>query len=200
MKRMLDVIATVAGAILLWPLFLTVAIAIRLTLGRPVLFRQRRPGYKERSFTLYKFRTMTDAVDGYGAPLPDHDRLTRIGQFLRRTSLDELPQLWNVLRGDMSLVGPRPLLFQYLPLYTPEQRRRHEVMPGLTGLAQVNGRNGLSWEQRFSLDIWYVDHRSVWLDIKILALTVASVLAMSGIHHTGHVTMHEFSGTPAVKE
>jgi sugar transferase EpsL len=197
MKRMLDVVAAVAAAILLSPVFLAVAFAVRMALGRPVLFRQRRPGYKERPFTLYKFRTMTDVVDSYGAPLPDQERLTRIGQFLRRTSLDELPQLWNVLRGDMSLVGPRPLLLQYLPRYTPQQRRRHEVLPGLTGWAQVMGRNSLSWDQRLQFDTWYVEHRSLWLDIRILAMTLRSLILDGGISHNGHVTMPEFPGSSA---
>jgi sugar transferase EpsL len=195
MKRMLDAVASVAGTILLSPVFLAVALAVRMALGRPVLFRQSRTGYKERPFTLYKFRTMTDAVDSHGAPLPDQERLTRTGQFLRRTSLDELPQLWNVLRGDMSLVGPRPLLRQYLPRYTPQQRRRHEVLPGLTGWAQVMGRNSLDWDQRLQLDTWYVEHRSVWLDLRILAMTLRLLILSRGISHNGHVTMPEFFGS-----
>ena len=150
---------------------------------------------EERPFTLYKFRTMTDAVDNHGAPLPDKERLTRTGQFLRRTSLDELPQLWNVLRGDMSLVGPRPLLRQYLPRYTPQQRRRHEVLPGLTGWAQVMGRNSISWDQRLQLDTWYVEHRSLWLDFRILAMTLRLLILKRGISHNGHVTMPEFFGS-----
>jgi sugar transferase EpsL len=195
MKRMLDVVAAVAGMILLSPVFLTVAIAVRMAMGRPVLFRQSRTGYKEHPFTLYKFRTMTVAVDSHGESLPDQERLTRTGQFLRHTSLDELPQLWNVLRGDMSLVGPRPLLLQYLPRYTPQQRRRHEVLPGLTGWAQVMGRNSLSWDQRLKLDTWYVEHRSVWLDFRILAMTLRSLILSRGISHNGHVTMPEFFGS-----
>ena len=195
MKRMLDVVAAVAGMILLSPVFLAVAIAVRVALGRPVLFRQSRIGYEERPFTLYKFRTMTDAVDNHGAPLPDKERLTRTGQFLRRTSLDELPQLWNVLRGDMSLVGPRPLLLQYLPRYSPQQRRRHEVLPGLTGWAQVMGRNSLDWDRRLQLDTWYVEHRSLWLDLRILALTLPSLILSRGISHNGHATMPEFFGS-----
>lgn len=195
MKRMFDGFAAVAGMILLSPVFLAVAVAVRMGLGRPVLFRQSRIGYKERPFTLYKFRTMTDAVDGHGGPLPDQERLTPTGRFLRRASLDELPQLWNVLRGDMSLVGPRPLLIQYLPRYTPQQRRRHEVMPGLTGWAQVMGRNSLDWDQRLQLDTWYVEHRGVWLDLRILAMTLRSLILSRGISHNGHVTMPEFLGS-----
>ena len=197
MKRMLDLVAAVAGSILLLPVFLAVAILVRTTLGRPVLFRQSRPGYKERLFTLYKFRTMTDAVDSHEVPLPDQERLTRAGQFLRRTSLDELPQLWNVLRGDMSLVGPRPLLLHYIPRYTPEQRRRHDALPGLTGWAQVMGRNSLNWNQRLQLDTWYVEHRTLWLDLRILVMTLRSLILRRGISHDGHVTMPEFLGSSA---
>ncbi len=195
MKRMFDGFAAVAGMILLSLVFLAVAIAVRMALGRPVLFRQSRIGHKERPFILYKFRTMTNVVDSHGAPLPDQERLTRTGRFLRRASLDELPQLWNVLRGDMSLVGPRPLLIQYLPRYTPQQRRRHEVLPGLTGWAQVMGRNSLDWDQRLQLDTWYVEHRSVWLDLRILAMTLRSLILSRGISHNGHVTMPEFLGS-----
>ncbi len=197
MKRTLDLVAAVAGSILLLPLFLAVAIVVRMTLGRPVLFRQSRPGYKERLFTLYKFRTMTDAVDRHGVSLPDRARLTRTGQFLRRASLDELPQLWNVLRGDMSLVGPRPLLLHYIPRYTPEQRRRHDALPGLTGWAQVMGRNSLNWDQRLQLDTWYVEHRTLWLDLRILVMTLRSLILRRGISHDGHVTMPEFLGSSA---
>lgn len=195
MKRLFDLVAAAAGMILLSPVFLVVAVVVRMTLGSPVLFRQRRPGYNEQPFTLYKFRTMTEAVDGHGALLPDQERLCRTGRFLRRTSLDELPQLWNVLRGDMSLVGPRPLLLQYLPRYTAEQRRRHEVLPGLTGWAQVMGRNSLSWEQRLSLDTWYVEHRSLWLDVRILAMTLRPLFLLRDISYNGHVTMPEFLGS-----
>jgi len=163
-------------------------------LGSPVIFKQRRPGIHERPFTLYKFRTMRDARDAQGAPLPDARRLTRLGAFLRATSLDELPELANVLRGDMSLVGPRPLLMEYLPLYSPEQRRRHDVRPGVTGLAQVNGRNALTWREKFALDIEYVDHISVGLDLRILLLTIGSVVRSEGISHSGHVTMQPFRG------
>ena len=159
-----------------------------------MLFRQTRPGYLERPFTIYKFRTMRDVVDSHGLPLADGVRLHPLGAFLRRTSLDELPEFWNVLRGDMSLVGPRPLLPEYLPRYTVLQRRRHEVKPGITGWVQVNGRNSLGWEQKFALDLWYVDHRSFCLDIKILWLTVIKVIRRSGINQPGHATMPEFLG------
>jgi len=175
------------------PLLIT-ALAVRLTMGSPALFRQTRPGYRSRLFDLLKFRTMTDAVDERGKALPDELRLTRTGRFLRRTSLDELPQLWNVLRGEMSLVGPRPLLIEYLPLYTAEQARRHDVRPGITGWAQVNGRNDQSWEERFRLDVWYVDHRSFWLDLKILWLTILRVLRAEGVSRPGHATMPRFTG------
>ena len=164
-------------------------------MGRPVFFRQIRPGYRTKPFTLYKFRTMREAYDADGTPRPDAERLTRLGRLLRHTSLDELPQLWNVLRGDLSLVGPRPLLMQYLPLYTPEQARRHDVRPGITGWAQVNGRNAIGWEQKFDLDTWYVDHWTLGLDIKILAMTVIKVLNMEGISGKGEATMAPFTGT-----
>ena len=175
------------------PMLLT-ALAVRLTMGEPVLFRQLRPGFKGRPFELMKFRTMTGATDDRGNPLPDERRLTATGRWLRRLSLDELPQLINVLRGDMSLVGPRPLLTEYLPLYTPEQARRHDVRPGVTGWAQVNGRNALDWEERFRLDVWYVDHRTLWLDLKILGLTLARVLGGDGINEPGAATMSKFTG------
>jgi sugar transferase EpsL len=164
-------------------------------LGSPVLFRQQRPGQHGRPFTIYKFRTMSDVRDGQGNLLPDAGRLTPFGRFLRRTSLDELPELFNVLKGEMSLVGPRPLLTEYLDRYTLEQARRHEVRPGITGWAQVNGRNALTWEQKFALDVWYVDHLSFWLDLKILALTGWKVLRCEGISQTGHATMEEFFGS-----
>jgi lipopolysaccharide/colanic/teichoic acid biosynthesis glycosyltransferase len=160
-----------------------------------VFFRQVRPGLHGRPFTMVKFRTMRDAVDGEGRPLPDELRITPLGRFLRGTSLDELPELWNVLRGEMSLVGPRPLLMEYLPLYTPEQARRHEVRPGITGWAQVNGRNAIGWEEKFRLDSWYVDHRSLWLDLKILLLTVKKVFVREGISQEGQATMERFRGT-----
>ena len=170
------------------------ALGVRSILGSPVLFRQQRPGKDGRPFTLFKFRTMTDARDGEGRLLPDAERLTAFGTFLRGTSLDELPELFNVLKGEMSLVGPRPLLMQYLPRYTPEQMRRHAVLPGITGWAQVNGRNALTWEQKFALDVWYVDHRSLGLDLKILVLTVVKALKREGISQAGQATMEEFKG------
>ncbi|HWR97726.1 MAG TPA: sugar transferase, partial [Candidatus Methanoperedens sp.] len=185
MKRALDVTVAAMALLLLSPLLLAAALAVRLRLGRPVLFRQVRPGRGGRPFVLLKYRTMSDARDGSGVLLPDAGRLSALGRFLRSTSLDELPELFNVLRGDMSLVGPRPLLTEYLPLYTPEQARRHEVRPGITGWAQVNGRNAISWEERFALDVWYVDNRSLRLDLRILALTVAKVLTREGISQEG---------------
>jgi len=180
--------------LLLSPLLLLIAILVRVKLGTPIIFRQVRPGRGDRLFTMIKFRTMTDASDESGKSLPDKERLTRFGRFLRAASLDELPELWNVLRGDMSLVGPRPLLVEYLPLYTPEQARRHEVRPGITGWAQVNGRNAISWEQKFRLDVWYVDHQSIWLDLKILLLTIKKVFVRDGISAEGAVTMPKFRG------
>jgi sugar transferase EpsL len=169
--------------------------AIRLTDGSPVLFRQIRPGYRGQPFTLYKLRTMNNSQDGTGAIAPDAVRLTPVGRLLRRLSIDELPQLWNVVRGDMSLVGPRPLLMRYLDRYTPEQARRHDVKPGITGWAQVNGRNALTWEEKFKLDVWYADHQSLWLDIRILVITVWRVLRRRGIAQEGYATMPEFMGS-----
>jgi len=177
------------------PLLAVTALAVRLSLGAPVFFRQVRPGWKGRPFTMWKFRTMNEARDREGVLLDDTDRLTRLGRMLRSASIDELPQLWNVLRGEMSLVGPRPLLMQYLNRYTPEQSRRHDVRPGITGWAQVNGRNALSWEDRLALDVWYVDHWSLGLDVKILWLTLQKVLKREGISQRGHSTMPEFLGT-----
>jgi sugar transferase EpsL len=177
------------------PLILFIALAVRLRLGAPVIFRHERPGYLTRPFILYKFRTMTDGRGPDGRILPDADRMTRFGSALRRFSLDELPQLWNVLRGDMSLVGPRPLMMQYLQYYSPEQSRRHNVKPGITGWAQINGRNTLAWEQKFDLDVWYVDNWDLWLDFVILCRTIVQVLAGRGISSEGHVTMQEFVGT-----
>jgi len=177
------------------PVLIAISGAIGLSMGFPLLFRQIRPGYKSKPFILYKFRTMREANGPDGAPLPDAERLTVLGRFLRLTSLDELPQLWNVLRGDLSLVGPRPLLSQYLPLYTPEQSRRHEVKPGITGWAQVHGRNAIGWEQKFDLDTWYVDHWTLGLDVKILGMTVLKVLNMEGISGKGEPTMAPFTGT-----
>jgi sugar transferase EpsL len=194
-KRVFDVAASAAGLVLLAPLLGGVALAIRMRLGRPVLFRQRRPGLHGEPFTLLKFRTMRDALDADGTPLPDEARMTRLGRLLRSTSLDELPTLWNVLRGEMSLVGPRPLLMEYLPLYTREQARRHEVRPGITGWAQVNGRNALRWEEKFQLDVWYVDNRTAWLDFEILLRTMMKVVVREGISQQGQATMERFTGT-----
>ena len=194
MKRLFDFVAALAGLIVLSPLMAVLAALIRLKLGSPVLFRQVRPGLHGKPFTLYKFRTMTDLRDENGKLLPDEMRLTPFGRTLRKFSLDELPQLINVLKGDLSLVGPRPLLMEYLSRYTPEQARRHEVRPGITGWAQVNGRNALTWEKKFELDVWYVDNRSFWLDLKIIWMTVRKVLKAEGISHAGHATMAEFQG------
>jgi sugar transferase EpsL len=194
MKRAFDLIATAAGLLVLLPLLLVLAALIRIKHGAPILFRQSRPGLNGTAFELLKFRTMTDARDRNGNLLSDADRLTGLGHFLRSTSLDELPELWNVLRGDMSLVGPRPLLMEYLPLYSEEQARRHEVRPGITGWAQVNGRNAISWEEKFALDVWYVDNQSFWLDIKILWLTFWRVVKRDGISAEGEATMPKFTG------
>lgn len=194
-KRLFDVLVSATLLILCFPLILVSAVVILVSLGRPVLFRQERPGYRGKPFMLYKLRTMHEALDAKGDPLPDSARLTRVGQILRRTSLDELPQLFNVLKGDMSLVGPRPLLMEYLPLYSANQMRRHEVRPGITGWAQVNGRNALHWEERFLLDVWYVDNQTFWLDLKILAMTLHKVLARDGISKAGESTMSKFTGS-----
>jgi lipopolysaccharide/colanic/teichoic acid biosynthesis glycosyltransferase len=180
--------------IILLPVFAIIALKVKSKLGTPILFRQIRPGFLEEPFEMIKFRTMLDAVDGNGNLLPDSERLTSFGRFLRSTSLDELPELWNVLKGDMSLVGPRPLLMEYLPLYSPELNRRHEVMPGITGWAQVNGRNVISWEEKFKLDVWYVNNRSFWLDLNILFLTVKKVVLRDDVSQSGHVTMEKFRG------
>ena len=196
-KRLLDVTATLVALALLWPVMLVIALAVLLTMGRPILFRQRRPGLGGRPFTILKFRTMLDPSDNGGRPTTDTTRLTRLGRFLRGTSLDELPELFNVLRGEMSLVGPRPLLMLYLDRYTPEQARRHEVRPGITGWAQVNGRNAIGWEEKFRLDVWYVDHASLWLDVKILFRTVAMVMRRKGVNAESGVTMREFMGSAA---
>ena len=193
-KRAVDLILSMSGIVLLSPLLLLIAALIWVTFGPPVLFRQRRPGLKNELFTLYKFRTMNDERDSNGLLCSDEVRLTRLGRFLRRSSLDELPELWNVIRGDMSLIGPRPLLAEYLLLYSPEDLRRHDVRPGITGLAQVSGRNMLDWEERFKLDVWYVDHWSIGLDCKILFRTVAKVLRMDGISGHGHATMEPYRG------
>lgn len=194
MKRCFDIVAASLGILMLSPLFALLALVVRLSMGSPVFFRQRRPGRDSKAFTVLKFRTMKIQVTG-ARPVPDSERLTRFGKFLRHTSLDELPELINVLKGEMSLVGPRPLLMEYLSLYNPEQARRHEVLPGITGWAQVNGRNAITWEEKFRLDIWYVDHRSMGLDLRILWKTVAGVISAAGVSHPGHATMEPFRGT-----
>jgi lipopolysaccharide/colanic/teichoic acid biosynthesis glycosyltransferase len=196
MKRLLDLTAAVLLLLLLSPVLLWTAWQVRRRIGAPVIFRQIRPGFAGQPFEVLKFRTMTNARDVHGRDLPDADRLTGFGRWLRATSLDELPELWNVLRGEMSLVGPRPLLMEYLPLYLPEQARRHEVRPGITGWAQINGRNAISWEEKFKLDVWYVDNQSFWLDLKILFLTVFRVFQRSGISAEGEATMPKFTGAP----
>lgn len=195
MKRLIDIVVSLMMLVVLSPVIAVVAVAVRLDLGAPILFRQVRPGLKGRPFTLYKFRTMRGAHSGEPGPDRDEERLTSFGRRLRTTSLDELPELWNVLRGDMSLVGPRPLLMRYLPLYSSEQMRRHDVRPGLTGWAQVNGRNALSWDEKFKLDVWYVDHQSMMLDFKILLLTGAAVFNRAGISYENSATMPEFTGS-----
>ena len=195
MIRARDFVLSFLGLALLAPLLLLVAAFVAIYLGRPVLYRQVRPGLYGQPFTMVKFRTMTDGLSTDGYLLPDAQRLTSFGRFLRATSIDELPELWNVLRGDMSLVGPRPLLMEYLPLYNSEQGRRHQVRPGVTGWAQVNGRNAISWQDKFALDVWYVDNRSMWLDIRILWMTVRKVLVRDGISATGEATMSKFTGS-----
>jgi sugar transferase EpsL len=195
LKRLLDIVLTLLAAPVLLVVGAVVALALRATLGAPVLFIQERPGLNGQPFRLIKFRTMREARGADGKSLADADRLTSLGRFLRSTSLDELPEFWNVLKGDMSLVGPRPLLMDYLALYSPEQARRHEVLPGITGWAQVNGRNALTWEQKFAYDVWYVENRSLWLDMRILARTLLSVLSGHGISAQGHATMPPFRGT-----
>lgn len=199
LKVAMDRLAAGLGLLVVSPLLLVVAAAILLRMGSPVFFRQERPGLNGQPFRVVKFRTMRHAVDSMGRSLPDAERLTALGRLLRGTSLDELPQLWNVLVGDLSLVGPRPLLMQYLPRYSPEQARRHDVLPGITGWAQVNGRNAISWEEKFALDVWYVDHWTFWLDLKILGLTFARVLRRSGISREGHATMPEFMGNATLR-
>lgn len=195
MKRMFDIALAGLGLLFLLPVLLGVALAIRFNLGSPVLFHQERPGLKGKPFRMVKFRSMKDGVGSDGVPLPDEMRLTKFGRILRASSLDELPELWNVLKGDMSLVGPRPLLMEYLPLYSEEQSKRHEVRPGVTGWAQVNGRNALAWEDKFKLDVWYVENRSFSLDIKILYLTVKKVLVRDGISESGQATATKFTGS-----
>ena len=199
-KRLLDLALTIPALILLAPLFGLLALLVRLKMGSPVLFRQQRPGLHGQPFSLLKFRTMTDARDAQGDLLLDADRLTPFGQFLRSTSLDESPELTNVLRGEMSLAGPRPLLMRYLDRYTPEQMRRHEVKPGITGWAQVNGRNDIPWEEKFALDVWYVDNQSLWLDVQIIAVTAWKTITREGISKQGHATAPEFMGTPGCHE
>ncbi|RTY34906.1 sugar transferase [Chlorobium phaeovibrioides] len=194
MKRLVDIVVAAIALLLLSPLLALLAWRVRRKMGAPVLFRQVRPGLYGKPFEMLKFRSMRDVFDVDGRPLPDSERLSDFGRWLRATSLDELPELWNVLRGEMSLVGPRPLLMEYLPLYTPEQARRHEVRPGITGWAQVNGRNAVSWDDKFKLDVWYVDNRRLWLDVKILWLTVRKVLVRDGISAPGDVTMPVFKG------
>jgi lipopolysaccharide/colanic/teichoic acid biosynthesis glycosyltransferase len=194
-RRLVDILVAAVALIVLSPLLAVTTLAIWANLGSPIVFRQTRPGLQGKPFTLYKFRTMSDTHGKDGSLLPDSERLTGLGRFLRAWSIDELPELWNVVRGDMGLIGPRPLLTEYLPLYTPQQARRHEVRPGLTGWAQVKGRNAISWEEKFALDVWYVDHRNIWLDLKILWLTVKNVLKRHGISAEGDATMPRFTGT-----
>lgn len=195
MKRLIDFTGAALALAVFAPVLFVIAILVRVLLGSPVLFTQTRPGMHGRPFKLVKFRTMTDARDPAGLLLPDSVRLTPFGKFLRSTSIDELPELVNVLKGEMSLVGPRPLLMEYLPLYTERQARRHEARPGITGWAQINGRNAVSWEQKFEFDVWYVDNRSAWLDVKILALTAAKVLCREGVSQQGHATVEQFRGS-----
>ncbi len=191
-KRLFDLLLTIPGIIILSPLLALIAVLVRVKLGKPVLFCQKRPGLHEKPFTIYKFRTMTDERDNNGNLLPDSKRLTRFGQFLRSTSIDELPELWNVIKGDMSLVGPRPLLMEYLPMYNRFQNQRHKMPPGITGWAQVMGRNKLSWEDKFAMDVWYVNNNTLLLDIKIVLMTILSVLKREGINQAGHSTAEKF--------
>ena len=197
-KRVFDLASSFIGLILLSPILLILAILVWLKIGHPILYRQQRPGYRGKPFFIYKFRSMTNARNSDGDLLPDSERLTRLGRFLRSSSLDELPEIINILRGEMSWVGPRPLLMQYLERYTPEQMRRHDVLPGVTGWAQVNGRNVLSWQEKFHLDVWYVDHWNFWLDIRILLTSVGKVLRREGISQEGHATAEEFMGDDAL--
>jgi sugar transferase EpsL len=195
LKRVFDLIVTLIGFSLLPLMIILIAILVRFKLGPPIFFKQARPGLNGKIFFMYKFRTMTDECDLDGHLLPDRVRITKFGRFLRTTSLDELPGLWSVLKGDMSLVGPRPLLVEYLPLYSEKQSRRHEVKPGITGWAQVNGRNAISWDEKFDLDVWYVDNQSIWLDIKILWMTIKKVIVRDGISQNNHVSMDKFKGS-----
>jgi sugar transferase EpsL len=198
-KRLFDITSSATGLILISPLLVVLAILVRFKLGSPILFRQQRPGLGGKAFVIYKFRTMTDQRDTSGNLLPDEQRLPTFGRFLRSTSFDELPELFNVLKGDMSIVGPRPLMMKYLGRYSPEQARRHEVKPGITGWAQINGRNAISWEDKFRLDVWYVDNRTFWLDMKIILKSVWMVIAKKDITQQGRATMDEFMGTPQNK-
>ena len=199
LKRLLDIVIASSALVLLSPVYALVAYKVKKNLGSPVLFRQVRPGLHGKPFEMVKFRTMKDALDVEGNPLPDSERLTPFGKMLRATSLDEMPELWNVIKGDMSIVGPRPLLMEYLPLYNSEQAKRHEVRPGITGYAQVNGRNAISWEKKFELDTWYVNNHSLWLDFKIMLKTVKKVIAKDDISADGEATMIKFTGTPEQK-
>ena len=194
MKRLFDFLVAFFSLFIFTPFFILLFLMIRMNLGDPIFFKQLRPGKKAIPFVMYKFRTMRDAFDKNGLVLNDEDRLTNFGKFLRSTSLDELPELWNVIKGDMSLVGPRPLLMEYLPLYSIEQSRRHEVLPGITGWAQINGRNSISWEEKFKLDVWYVDNHSFFLDLKILILTIKKIFIREGINAEGVATMNKFKG------
>ncbi|MEQ1076356.1 sugar transferase [Acinetobacter johnsonii] len=200
LKRLLDIVIASSALVLLSPVYAFVAYKVRKNLGSPVLFRQVRPGLKGKPFEMIKFRSMKDAVDAQGNPLPDSERLTPFGQMLRSSSLDEMPELWNVLKGEMSIVGPRPLLMEYLPLYNEQQAKRHNVRPGITGYAQVNGRNAISWEKKFELDTWYVENRSLWLDFKIMLKTVQKVLSKDDISAEGEATMSKFTGTSEPKD
>ena len=195
MKRLFDLILSFVCLLPLLPVMVLIIFLVRLKIGSPIFFKQKRPGLNGEIFNIYKFRTMTNERDKNGALKPDSVRLTKFGKFLRSTSLDELPGLWNVLKGDMSLVGPRPLLVEYLPLYSEKQSRRHEVRPGITGWAQVNGRNAINWEEKFDLDLWYIDNQSIWLDIKILWMTVRTIIVRDGISQSNHVTMDKFKGS-----
>ena len=199
LKRLLDIVIASSALVLLSPIYALVAYKVKKNLGSPVLFRQVRPGLHGKPFEMIKFRSMKDALDTAGNPLPDSERLTPFGKMLRATSLDEMPELWNVIKGDMSIVGPRPLLMEYLPLYNSEQAKRHEVRPGITGYAQVNGRNAISWEKKFELDPWYVNNHSLWLDFKIMLKTVKKVIAKDDISAEGEATMIKFTGTPEQK-
>ena len=200
LKRLLDIVIASSALVLLSPVYALVAYKVKKNLGSPVLFRQLRPGLYGKPFEMVKFRTMKDALDLDGNPLPDSERLTAFGKMLRSTSLDEMPELWNVIKGEMSIVGPRPLLMEYLPLYNEQQAKRHNVRPGITGYAQVNGRNAISWEKKFELDTWYVENRSLWLDFKIMLKTIKKVIAKDDISAEGEATMSKFTGTPEQKK